>query len=277
MKIAFTVDFEDWYQGIDLPMENWLSAQKRLHIGHYKLLELFQKYNVKATYFLLGKTIEDHPRFIDEIIKEGHEIGCHTYSHPFLYKITPEKFRDELRKCKQLINQFGVTYTGFRAPYFSIDKRSFWALDIIREEGFVYDSSIFPGDTKRTGMPGFNPKIHELENGLTEFPMSTIKVGGLDFGVGGGYFRLLPYKFFKRKLERILAHRSTVFYIHPWELDVEQPKVSGIHQRIKFTHYVNLASTEKKINQLLSDFECTNVSDIISTQYDRQQQKLYTY
>jgi polysaccharide deacetylase family protein (PEP-CTERM system associated) len=277
MKIALTVDFEDWYQGIDMPIESWGTVEKRLHIGHYKLLELFQKYNVKATYFLLGKTIEDHPKFIDEIIKEGHEIGCHTYSHPFLYKITPEKFREELHKCKELIKQFGITYTGFRAPYFSIDKRSFWALDIIREEGFVYDSSIFPGDTKRTGIPGFNPKIHDLDNGLTEFPMSTIKVGGLDFGVGGGYFRLLPYNYFKKKLEKILAHRTSIFYIHPWELDVDQPKISGIHQRIKFTHYVNLASTENKITRLLSEFECTNVSDIISTQYDGQHQKLYTY
>jgi polysaccharide deacetylase family protein (PEP-CTERM system associated) len=277
MKIAFTVDFEDWYQGIDLPLERWGSIEKRLHIGHYKLLELFQKFNVKATYFLLGKTIEDHPKFIDEIIKEGHEIGCHTYSHPFLYKISPEKFRAELKKCKQLINQFGVTYTGFRAPYFSIDKRSFWALDIIREEGFVYDSSIFPGDAKRTGMPGFNPKIHELTNGLTEFPISTIKLTGLDFGVGGGYFRLLPYNYFKRRLEKILAHRSSIFYIHPWELDIDQPKISGIHQRIKFTHYVNLESTEKKITQLLSDFECTNISDIISNQQYERQQKLYTY
>ena len=277
MKIALTVDFEDWYQGVDMPMDKWATVEKRLHIGHYKLLELFQKYNVKATYFLLGKTIEDHPKFIDEIIKEGHEIGCHTYSHPFLFNITPDKFREELYKCKQLIKQFGITYTGFRAPYFSIDQRSLWALDIIREAGFVYDSSIFPGDAKRTGIPGFNPKIHELSNGLTEFPMSTIKVAGQDFGVGGGYFRLLPYNYFKAKLEKILAYRNCIFYIHPWELDVDQPNMSGLQRRIKFTHYVNLRSTEKKFSRLLSEFECTNVSDIISSQYNEQQQKLYTY
>ena len=93
MKIAFTIDFEDWYQGIDLPFANWKNLEKRLHIGHYKLLELFQKANVKATYFLLGKTIEDHPQMISEIINEGHEIGCHTYSHPFIYKISPDEFR----------------------------------------------------------------------------------------------------------------------------------------------------------------------------------------
>src|SRR6187551_2695528 len=135
MKIAFTVDFEDWYQGIDLPLDKWDSIERRLHIGHYKLLELFKKFNVKATYFLLGKTIEDHPQLIREIINEGHEIGCHTYSHPFIYKISPEELRKELIKCKELLGQFGISYTGFRAPYFSIDSRSFWALDIIREEG----------------------------------------------------------------------------------------------------------------------------------------------
>ena len=276
MRIALTVDFEDWYEGIDLPLSQWSSIEKRIRIGHYKLLNIFQKHNVKATYFLLGKTIEDHPKLIDEIIKEGHEIGCHTYSHPFLYNITPEKFREELQKCKRLISHFGITYTGFRAPYFSIDERSLWALDIIKQEGFVFDSSIFSGDAKRTGIPGYNTKIHTLENGLTELPMSTIKILGNDFGVGGGYFRLLPYKIFKQKLEKILAHRDTVFYVHPWELDVEQPKLTGMNKRIQFTHYINLKSTERKLCQLLSDFECSNASDIINSNYE-QQQKLQSY
>ena len=277
MKIAFTVDFEDWFQGIDLPYSEWGSMESRLHIGHYKLLELFNKFNIKATYFVLGKTIEEHPEFINEIINEGHEIGCHTYSHPFLYRITPDEFREELRKCKELLNQFGIDYTGFRAPYFSIDKRSFWALDIIKEEGFLYDSSIFPGDTKRTGMPGFNPNIHSLHNGLTEFPMNTIRVFGLDFGIGGGYFRLLPYSYFKNRMKEILSVHNSIFYIHPWELDINQPKISNIHSRIKFTHYVNLGSTEKKVIQLLSDFECTNVSEIISSHKNEQLQKLHAY
>ena len=264
MKIAFTVDFEDWYQGIDMPFDKWESIEKRLHIGHNKLLGLFQKFNVKATYFLLGKTIEDHPELISEIIRDGHEIGCHTYSHPFIYKITPEEFRKELQKCKQLLHQFGIGFTGFRAPYFSIDRRSFWALDIIKEEGFTYDSSIFPGDTKRTGMPGFNPEIHCLNNGLTEFPVSTFKMIGLDFGVGGGYFRLLPYDYFKERISKLLDDHNSIFYIHPWELDVNQPKISGIHRRIKFTHYVNLHSTERKLTRLLSDFECTTMANVIN-------------
>jgi polysaccharide deacetylase family protein (PEP-CTERM system associated) len=266
MKIAFTIDFEDWYQGIDLPFSTWDNLEKRLHIGHYKLLELFQKANIKATYFLLGKTIEDHPDMIREIINEGHEIGCHTYSHPFLYKLTPAEFKKELEKSKQLIQPFGVNYTGFRAPYFSIDSRTLWVLDILKEEGFTYDSSIFPGDSKRTGIPGFNPRIQQLHNGLSEFPVSTVKVFNFDFGAGGGYFRLLPYTFFKESMEKILRERHTMFYIHPWEFDIKQPKVPGINRRIRFTHYVNLYSTEKKIKQLLSDFECTTASEILKNQ-----------
>lgn len=264
MRVAFTVDYEDWYQGMDLPVDHWAKLESRIQIGHYKLLELFRKNNVKATYFLLGKTIEDHPGLIKEIIDEGHEIGCHTYTHPFLYKITPEEFRMQIRKCKELIQPLGISYSGFRAPYFSIDHRSLWAIDILKEEGFLYDSSIFSGDSKRTGIPGYNPKIHLLSNGMTEFPISTFKILNFDFGLGGGYFRLLPYNHFKKKLSQILKERDSIFYIHPWELDNNQPKVSGISRRIQFTHYVNLPSTENKVTRLLGDFECTSISEILN-------------
>ena len=264
MKVAFTVDFEDWYEGMDLPLDSWGKLEKRLHIGHYKLLELFQKSGVKATYFVLGKTIEDYPNLIKEIIQEGHEIGCHTYSHPFIFRITPDEFREEIRKCKQLIGEYGIDYTGFRAPYFSIDNRCLWALDILKEEEFAYDSSVFTGNAKRTGIPGYDPHIKQADNGLLEFPVSTIKVLNFDFGVGGGYFRILPYGYFKRHFSKILEERHTIFYIHPWEFDINQPKVSGISNRIKFTHYVNLSSTEQKVRQLLMDFECTSIADILN-------------
>jgi polysaccharide deacetylase family protein (PEP-CTERM system associated) len=270
MKVGFSVDFEDWYQGIGLPLAEWEHCEKRLEIGHYKLLELLKKKNVKATYFILGKTIEDHPKLIKEIIAEGHEIGCHTYSHPFLYKITPEDFTEELVKCKKLISEFGVEYSGFRAPYFSIDKRNFWATDIIREQGFLYDSSIFPGDSKRTGIVGFNPQIHNLSNGLLEFPISTFKFATFDFGLGGGYFRLLPYTIFKKELIKISKDRPAIFYIHPWELDVNQPKGMKTNSRIKFSHYVNLHTTEKKVANLLNDFEFTTVSEILKNKTEQK-------
>ncbi len=263
MKLAFTIDFEDWYQGIGLPFGQWRRMEKRLPIGHYKLLSLLSKANVKATYFILGKTIEDHPQLIAEIISEGHEIACHSYSHPFINHLSPEAFRQDLQRCRRLIENFGIRFTGFRAPYFSITAQNWWAMDIIQQEDFVYDSSIFSGDAKRTGIPGFPPTIQTLSNGLIEFPIPSVKVLGYDFGIGGGYFRLLPYRFFKEKMEQILLQRHSIFYVHPWELDVHQPKVPFINGRIRFTHYVNLYSTAQKLKQLLSDFDCTSVAAIL--------------
>jgi hypothetical protein len=125
----------------------------------------------------------------------------------------------------------------------------------LKEEGFQNDSSIFPGSTARTGIPGFKKEVHRLENGLKEFPISSFKVTKLDFGVGGAYFRILPYAYFRNKLKKLLRQRPAVFYIHPWELDKDQPYVKGLGRRIQYTHYYNLKNTERKLEKLLSDFE----------------------
>ena len=255
MKMWFTVDMEDWYQGIGKPIGDWNQFEKRIKVGHYKLLHLLSKHRVTATYFLLGKVIEEFPELIVEIKKEGHELGCHTYSHPFLYNITKEEFRSEIKKCKELIAPFQDGYKSFRAPYFSIDERNPWALDVLKEEGFKNDSSIFPGSSIRTGIKGFKKEVHELENGLKEFPISTFKVTKFDFAVGGAYFRILPYKYFRKKLRTILKKRPAVFYIHPWELDKDQPYIKGLGKRIQYTHYYNLKNTERKLEKLVSDFE----------------------
>lgn len=254
-KIWFTVDMEDWYQGIGKPIEEWSQYEKRIKVGHYKLLNLLSKQKIKATYFLLGKVIEEFPELISEIKNEGHELGCHTYSHPFLYNITKEEFKKEIKKCKELISPFQTGYKSFRAPYFSIDQRNPWALDVLKEEGFEIDSSIFPGSTIRTGIQGFKKEVHQLENGLKEFPISIFKITKMDFAVGGAYFRILPYKYFKRRLKQVLKERPVVFYIHPWELDKDQPHVKGLGRRIQYTHYFNLKNTERKLEKLVSEFE----------------------
>ena len=263
MKICFTVDMEDWYQGIGLPFEQWNQYEKRIKIGHDKLLNLLQKHKTKATYFILGKVIEEFPELVQQVKDEGHELACHTYSHPFLYEITPDEFRKEIQKCKELIIPFQSGYNGFRAPYFSIDNRNLWALDILKEEGFEYDSSIFPGSTARTGIAGFKKEIHTLENGLREFPISNFKVTKFDFGVGGAYFRILPYQYFKRKLKELLKERPAVFYIHPWELDENHPHLKGLSRRIQYTHYYNLKNTENKLDKLLSDFDFCSLKQMI--------------
>ena len=264
MKLCFTVDMEDWYHGIGLPVNQWDQYEKRIKIGHDKLLQLLSKHQVKATYFILGKVIEEFPELIAEVKREGHELACHTYSHPFLYQINSVEFKRELKTCKELIAPFQDGYAGFRAPYFSIDTRNLWTLDILKEEGFSYDSSIFPGSTVRTGIQGFRKDIHTLDNGLKEFPISNFKVTKFDFGVGGAYFRILPYVYFRKKLKSLLIERPAVFYIHPWELDENHPYIKGLGKRIQYTHYHNLKNTEKKLDKLLSDFQFCTLNQIIN-------------
>ncbi len=263
MQNAFTVDLEDWYQGIGLDISEWNKHEKRIRVGHDKLLKLFSKKKVKATYFILGKIMEEHPDIIKEIISEGHEIGCHTYQHKAIYNMTPEDFKKEMQQCNELIKTFNTSYTGFRAPFFSIDRRNLWALDILKEEGFRYDSSIYPGDNKRTGIPGYPVNIHKLENNLWEAPISTFKILTFDPGLGGAYFRILPYPLFRHKMRQINKSRPGIFYIHPWELDPDHPYIPGLSKRIQYTHYYNLKSTEIKIEKLLNDFDFVPLIDII--------------
>jgi polysaccharide deacetylase family protein (PEP-CTERM system associated) len=264
MKNALTVDLEDWFQGINLPYETWNQYECRINIGVDKILELLQKHKTHATFFTLGKVIEEHPDLIKNIIKEGHEIGCHTYSHPALYNITAEMFDLELTKCELALSKIAdKKFIGFRAPYFSIDKRSLWALDILKKHGYLYDSSIYPGDNLRTGIPGYQKNPHTLENGLIEIPMTTIKVTKFDCGLGGAYFRILPYAYFKKKLSQLNKdgiHGN--FYIHPWELDPLHPKLNSLPKRIRLPHYFNLKATYKKLDTLLNDFEFDTVESI---------------
>ena len=153
---------------------------------------------------------------------------------------------------------------GFRAPFFSVDERSWWVLDILKKHGFQYDASIYPGDNKRTGIVGYRKDIHRLDNQLMEAPMTTFKVLKYDVGSGGAYFRILPYFYFKEKFKSInKAGLNGIFYIHPWELDPEHPYISTLPRRIKYPHYFNLKSTEPKIRQMLSDFEFVPLKDLI--------------
>ena len=266
MKLCFTVDWEDWYHGLRMPVDQWKSLERRIKIGHYKLLEFFSKYRIKATYFLLGIMAEEFPELVGEIKNEGHELGCHTYSHPFLTDINVQEFRAEITKCKEIISPFQNGYKGFRAPYFSIKKDNLWILDILKEENFSYDSSIFPGNTLRAGIQGFEKNIHTLPNGLKEFPISNFEITKFEFGIGGAYFRFLPYRYFKYRLKKMLQMRPALFYFHPWEFDVKQPYIKGLTHRAVHSHYYNLGATEGKLKKLFSDFEFSPLSEILNNE-----------
>lgn len=263
MQLCFTVDWEDWYHGLGLDPSDWKRLERRIKIGHYRLLDLLSKYRIKATFFLLGIVMEEFPNLVAEIKNEGHELACHTYSHPFLANITAEMMRSELQRCKILINDHNCSYRGFRAPYFSIKKSNLWVLDMLKEEGFVYDSSIFPGNTFRSGITGFNEEIAKQPNGLIEFPISNFSLSRFRVGIGGAYFRLTPYTFFRSKLRQLLRTRPSLFYFHPWELDPKQPYITGLKHRAVHTHYYNLSNTARKLERLFEDFEFTTLSAIL--------------
>lgn len=268
MKNAFTVDYEDWYHSMGLPQDQWSSYEDRIKIGHDKILALLSKHGAKATFFVIGDLIDKHPELIQEILDEGHEIGCHTYTHRSLHDLGPEGFDTELKKCKTALEKItSRKFIGFRAPMWSVDADSLWALDVLHENEYVYDTSIYPGDNKRTGIVGYPKQMHRLDSGMVEVPCCTFPFLKYEVGVGGAYFRILPYQITKRSLRQInKSGRPGMFYVHPWELDPGHPRVKNISRRMKFPHYFNLASTERRIDKLLSDFEFTNLNEIVQEQ-----------
>lgn len=266
---AFTVDLEDWYQGVEIEKAHWGEFESRVRIGCERLLALLDGAGVRATFFALSDIGERCPDLIRTIARQGHEIGTHGDSHMFVYRLTPEQFRQELRRSVGLLSDLtGTAVVSHRAPFFSITKESLWALDILAESGIRYDSSIFPVRNYRYGIPDAprTPWRHRAGAGgeLVEFPVSTVRLFGENVPVSGGaYFRIYPYRFSRWLMKRV--NRSgwpMVFYVHPWELDPAQPK-PPLPWRIRATHYHNLHRTEKRLRQLLRDFSFGTLQEVV--------------
>jgi polysaccharide deacetylase family protein (PEP-CTERM system associated) len=270
MRNALTVDVEDYFQvaafsGV-LSRDSWERAEPRVERNTHALLEIFAEYDCKATFFVLGWVAERYPSLVQAVEQAGHEIGSHGYSHRLIYEQTPIEFQRETDRAKKLLEDIiGAPVLGYRAASYSITQRSLWALDILADAGFEYDSSIFPIRHDRYGLIGAPAEPHRISlpsgNTLVEFPISTVRVGPMRLPVsGGGYFRLYPYA-----LSRLLAthkRRRTgnpfVFYLHPWEIDPGQPRIeAGALSR--FRHYNNLARCEARLRRLLTDFEFTTM------------------
>lgn len=264
---VFTVDVEDWYQGIEIDMKDWDRFSPRIEIGLQILLDLLEGSGTRATFFVLGFQAERTPRLIRTIAERGHEVASHGYLHRFVYQQSPDEFRTELRRSKALLEDItGTAVLGFRAPYFSITAQSLWALDILAEEGFAYDSSVFPVMNYRYGILGASrhPGWLRTENGnrIYEVPLSTVRLPyptspiGLNVPLsGGGYFRLYPYVV-TRALSKLLQRegQGLVFYVHPWEYDALQPRIRMPRLVPELTHYYNLESMVEKTRRLLRDF-----------------------
>jgi polysaccharide deacetylase family protein (PEP-CTERM system associated) len=264
LKNVFTVDLEDWFDGL-VPTSQHAACERRIRCGFDKLMSLLDRYNTKATFFVLGRILKEDPAIIRELLSMGHELASHANEHTPLYEMAPEGFAKDVAEWKRVADAEGFPYAGFRAPYFSVDHRSTWALDILADAGFLFDSSIFSGNNWRTGIQGYRKDAHILRSGLLELPITTFTLFGLDGGLGGAYFRLLPYSVFKKCFQRCAEVRPAIFYMHPWELDDGQPHPKGLTARKEWPHYYDLKGTHAKLERLLGDFEFGSVAEVFGT------------
>jgi polysaccharide deacetylase family protein (PEP-CTERM system associated) len=257
-----------------IKFDDWPNFESRVERNTYRVLDLLDEFSIKATFFVLGWVAERYPSIVREIDRRGHEIACHGYKHELIYNIGPEKFREDVHLAKKLLQDVcGKKISGYRAPSYSIIDQSLWALDILIEEGFTYDSSIFPIRHDIYGMPGaerFPYQINRPSGKIHEFPLSTVsvRIANRELRVpvaGGGYLRLFPVWFVRKALSRIneIEGRPAIVYFHPWETDPDQPRIkAGLKSR--FRHYVNLDKTMSKVRYLLTHLQFAPVSSVLS-------------
>ncbi|TAK84353.1 MAG: DUF3473 domain-containing protein [Betaproteobacteria bacterium] len=260
MLNALSFDVEDYFQvtGFErvVSRADWEKFEPRFQIGLAKILETLERHEVRATFFFLGWIAERYPEAVREVARRGHEIGIHGYEHRLIYEQTPEAFEADLRRAIEAVRKsYDGPILGHRAPSFSIRHDSLWALEVLNGLGFRYDSSIFPFKRERYGIDGAPTRPYKVCGGMLEFPMSTVSVLGKILPVaGGGYLRLYPYAVTKHAIAAMNADgRPAMVYIHPWELDPEQPVINAdLGNRVR--HRVNLNKTEARLEALCRDF-----------------------
>ena len=264
VRNVMTVDVEDYFHvsafdGL-LPRHTWAGLDTRVEANTDRLLALFAEKGVTATFFVLGWVAERCGGLVRRIAAAGHEVASHGFAHRLVYDQTPAAFRDDVRRSKALLEDLsGGPVLAYRAPSYSVTARSLWALDVLIEEGYRYDASIFPIRHDRYGIPlsARHPYVVQRRGGeIIEVPASTVSCGGMNLPVsGGGYFRLLPYRWTRWGIGRVNAceHRPIIFYLHPWEIDPQQPRLAA-GRLTRFRHYHNLHRTESRLRSLLSEF-----------------------
>lgn len=249
--------------------QQWDTYESRVENNTRKLVELLAQHDTKATFFVLGWVAERYPDLVKALANQGHEIASHGYGHELVTIQSPEQFRDDVRKAKSILEDLtGSPVWGYRAPSFSITAESQWALSILVEEGYRYDSSIYDRFQRSENARGGNGivQLDTAAGGIWEISPSTLKVWGVQVPVaGGGYFRLFPYATSKTLLQRLEKQGvKLVMYLHPWEIDPEQPRMDGpwISQ---FRHYLNLHKMEKRLAALLGDFEFGSIAEVLGS------------
>ena len=272
---AMTIDVEDYFHvslfdGV-VPRSSWATMDSRVCSNTDRLLDLFAEHELLGTFFVLGWVAERFPELVRRIAAAGHEIASHGYGHRLVYDQTRVTFREDVRRAKRLLEDAtGKQVAGYRAPSYSIVPKSLWALDVLIQEGYTYDASIFPVRHDRYGIPvsARHPyPIVRAAGTIFEAPGSTTRIGPVNLPIaGGGYFRLLPYWWTRFGIRRVnqLESRPAIFYLHPWEIDPDQPRLpAGALGRVR--HYRNLAHTENRLRQLLKDFRWAPLGRVLSS------------
>jgi polysaccharide deacetylase family protein (PEP-CTERM system associated) len=270
---AMTIDVEEHFHvsvfdGL-IPRAEWSKMESRVCANTDRLLDIFDEAGITATFFVLGWVAERHPQLVQKIAAKRHEIASHGYGHRLIYDQTATAFREDVRRAKRLLEDAsGRHVIGYRAPSYSITPQSLWALDVLLEEGYRYDSSIFPIRHDRYGIPlsARLPYAIQRDAGtLIEVPASTARIGPMTVPVaGGGYFRILPYWWTRWGIARVnrSEQRPAIFYLHPWEIDPGQPRLRP-RLASRFRHYYNLDKTEARLRRLLRDFRFAPVRTVL--------------
>jgi polysaccharide deacetylase family protein (PEP-CTERM system associated) len=278
VRNALTVDVEDWFQVSNfdsiVDRADWDRYPSRVEANTRRLLDLFDEFGAKGTFFTLGWVADRFPGLVVEIRDRGHHVACHGYGHDLVYDLGRERFAEDLdRSVAALERATGERPRGYRAPSFSVDARSAWAFDVLADKGFTYDSSVYPVRHPRYGVPDFVrvPRTVRTPEGatLSEFPLTTLRLGGRNFGAsGGGYLRLLPLVVLETAFRRMNeAGQPAVLYLHPWEIDPGQPRLrpKGLG---RFTHYTNLDRTADRLRRLLGRFEFGTMEEALASAPD---------
>lgn len=272
LRNAMTVDVEDYFQVSAferfVSRDDWDRIPARVEANTQRILDVFDERGVKATFFVLGWVAKRYPQLIRRIVGDGHELASHGFSHVRATEQTPEEFRRDVIATKHLLEDVGdVAIKGYRAASYSINRGNLWALDILKETGHCYSSSIYPIKHDLYGIPdaprfAFYPRGRE---GILEVPVTTVKAFGKTLPCGGGgFFRLYPYAFSRWALQRVNTSDAQpgMFYFHPWEIDPQQPRRDGLDAKTRFRHYLNLHRMETRLKALLRDFHWGRMDQI---------------
>jgi len=275
MRNIISVDVEDYFHPSEVQASagaagaGWDSLPSRVEPATAKILDILAAAGVRGTFFILGWVAERQPGLVRRIAAAGHEIGCHSYAHQLVYDLTPERFRaDTLRAVKAIEDACGLTPKAYRAPSYSVTRESFWALEVLAELGFTHDSSIYPIAHDRYGIPGFERHAHVIRTAsgpVVEVPIATVRLNRRRVAPvgGGGYLRLLPYRYTAAGLRRLnLEERQPAcVYLHPWEVDPDQPRMArGFIARLRT--YAGIRSMAGKLERLLAEFAFAPMSAV---------------